>query len=94
MQSIELGYRNLANAIILQAVEDYRNALNGKSYSYYKPPEKVIAEIERFFSSSYFEILTKVNGEYILHKLKQEHLENKEGEENASNLNTVDTEPD
>ena len=74
MHSIELAYRNLANAIILQAVSDYRDALNGISYNRYSP-EHIINELEKFFRSDYFEILTKVKGEYILDRLKQEHLE-------------------
>ena len=76
MHSIELAYRNLANAIILQAVDDYRDALNGISY-HRLPPESVIKEIENFFRSDYFHLLTKVKGEYLLDRLKQEHMENK-----------------
>ena len=75
MRSIELAYRNLANAIILQAVDDYRDALNGISYNRYSP-EHIISELEKFFRSDYFHILTKVNGEYLLDRLKQEHIEN------------------
>ena len=91
MHSIELAYRNLANAIITQAANDYRDALNGISYNRF-PPEKIARDIEKFFLSEYFEVLTKVKGEYILDKLKQEHLENKaKGEDNASNVNTIDT---
>ena len=77
MRSIELAYRNLANAIILQAVSDYRDALNGISYNKYSP-ESIVKEIERFFRSEYFEILTRVNPEYILDRLKQEHNKEKE----------------
>ena len=76
MQSTELAYRNLADAIILQAVTDYRNALNGQSYNY-KSPETIIKEIERFFLSDYFDTLTKVKGEHLIYKLRQEHIENK-----------------
>ena len=74
MQSIELAYRNLANAIIVQAADDYRDALNGKSYNKY-PPSKIAKDIEKFFLSDDFEILTKVKGEYLLDKLKAEHKE-------------------
>ena len=80
MQSIELAYRNLANAIILQAVYDYRNALRGIGFKKY-PPENIVKECERFFRSSYFGMLTKIKGEYLIHKLKQE----KEEEECESN---------
>ena len=68
----EMAYRDLANAIVLRAVEDYRNALKGISYHRY-PPETVIKEIENFFRSDYFQILTNVSGEYLIYKLKEEH---------------------
>ena len=73
MQSV---YQDLANAIVLKAVEDYRNALDGNSYHRYKSPEDIIEECETFFRSSWFKILTKVNGKYLIEQLKKEHLEN------------------
>lgn len=75
MQAIESAYHDLANAIILQAVSDYRNALNGISYNHHHSPEYIIKDIEKFFRSSYFEVLTRVKGEYLIYKLNQEHLE-------------------
>lgn len=80
MQSIEMSYRDLFNAIILQAVNDYRNALRGIGYGRYSP-EKVVEECEQFFRSSYYGMLTKIDGEYLILRLKQE----KEGEECESN---------
>ena len=65
-------WHDLANAIVLQAVDDYRKALNGIGYNK-KSPEEVIIEIEKFFRSDYFEMLTKVNGEYLIGKLRNEH---------------------
>lgn len=73
MQSIELAYRTLANAIILKAVEDYRNALDGISYDR-RHPKAVIKEIEDFFLSDYFEMLTKVKGKYLIEELRKEKL--------------------
>ena len=67
-------YHDLANAIILQAVEDYRDALNGKSYNY-KPPEYIVKSVEKFFRSNYFKILTNVSGEYLIEQLRKEHEE-------------------
>ena len=43
--------QNLSNAIILQAVKDYRTALGGGKVNG-KPPGSVIVEVERFFRSS------------------------------------------
>lgn len=65
-------YENLANAIVIQAVNDYRNALDGIGCEY-KPPEAVIREIEKFFRSSYYRNLTKVKGEYLIEMLQKEH---------------------
>ena len=66
------AYENLANAIVAQAANDYRAALNGTGYDY-KPADKVIVEIEKFFHSSFYRMLTKVKGEYLIERLKQEH---------------------
>lgn len=71
-------YQELANGIVLRAVEDYRKALDGNVYSKnfgHKSPEYIIKECEKFFRSSYFRLLTKVSGEYLIEKLRQEHAE-------------------
>ena len=52
----------LANAIILQAVNDYRA----------RSDKRTIGEIERFFRSEWFAILTKLDGEALLGKLREE----------------------
>lgn len=74
MHPMKLAYHNLANAIIVQAVTDYRKALDGISYCY-RPPEKIIQEVEQFFRSEYYKSLTKIDGEYLISKLKKEHQE-------------------
>ena len=61
----------VANAIIVQAADDYRNALRGKGCDG-KTPNRVKRECERFFRSDYFTILTKVSGEYLIDKLRNE----------------------
>jgi hypothetical protein len=71
---MQLVYQNLANAIVVQACNDYRNALNGIGCEY-KSPEVVIRELEKFFGSSYYRMLTKVKGEYLIERLKAEHRE-------------------
>lgn len=76
MQSIDRAYSDLANAIILQAVTDYRNALNGIAYRR-KTPAQIIKEIEEFFLSEYFKILTRVKGDYLIEQLRKEHIKNK-----------------
>lgn len=64
-------YQELYNAIVLQAVTDYRNALAGNSYCG-KSPEDVVMECERFFRSEYYSMLTKVPGEYLIERIKKE----------------------
>lgn len=59
------GYKELANAIILQAVKDYRKALK-----YDERGRK--REIERFFRSEYFTVLTNISGEMMIQKLRAE----------------------
>ena len=78
MQTSNKWYQEIANGIVLQAVADYRRALKGKGCvdgKCYIPPEDVIKDVERFFRSHYFRILTKVNGEYLIEKLRKEHEE-------------------
>lgn len=52
----------LANAIILQAVNDYRAHSDLRT----------INEIESFFRSEWFAMLTKLDGEALLEKLREE----------------------
>lgn len=73
------AYENLANAIVVQAANDYRAALDGIGYDY-KPADVVIKELEKFFRSSYYRMLTKVKGEYLMERLRQEHLKKKREE--------------
>ena len=68
------AYENLANAIVIQACNDYRAALDGTGYDY-KPAEACLKELEKFFRSSYYRMLTKVKGEYLMERLRQEHRE-------------------
>ena len=65
----------LSNEIVRQAVVDYRGALRGDSlYGLTKvPSEKTIEECEKFFRSEWFCLLTKVDGEALMQKLKEEY---------------------
>ena len=55
-------YENLANAIILQAVKNYRLT----------DDEQELQEIERFFRSGWFGVLSKVDPEYLIRQLRKE----------------------
>jgi len=66
-------YENLANAIILSAVEDYRKILQRRSLH----PEKEVylqdkASLERFFRSDWFGVLTSIDPELLIRKLREE----------------------
>lgn len=67
--------QRLANGIVLQAVSDYRKALRGKGNIEGKSPDAVVAEVESFFRSEYFRILTKIDGEMLIKKLRGEKNE-------------------
>ena len=67
------AYENLANAIIVQAAEDYRAAL--KKIKAHPKNKDVINEalrIERFFRSGWYQRLTNVDGEFLICKLQED----------------------
>ena len=55
-------YKNLANAIILQAAKDYRLT----------DDEQQLQEIECFFRSGWFGVLSKVATEFLIKELRKE----------------------
>lgn len=55
-------YENLANAIVMQAVKDYRKSIR----------EEELKSIERFFRSSWFSVLTSVDPEFLIKNLREE----------------------
>lgn len=75
----EENWEALAHHIILQAVADYRRALR----ELMNDPDDVEAmsdlhEIEQFFLSEWFCVLTKLDGKRLLTRLKGE-IQNSEG---------------
>ena len=65
MDEFKDKYRKLADAIILQAVKDYREALEQKRWG-------SVRMIERFFRSELFNNLTKLNPEMLITRLRAE----------------------
>lgn len=66
-------YENLANAIILMAVKDYRDALKKlKKRPNYESAKTMKNEVERFFRSDWYRELTSVDGNILIKKLKSE----------------------
>lgn len=57
-------YEELANAIVLQAVKDYR----------LHDDEQELASIERFFRSGWFGTLTSINPKMLISKLRKEKM--------------------
>lgn len=67
-------YENLANAIVLSAVEDYRKALKKYSRNLNSKSEKAeVDSLERFFKSQWYSVLTSVEGEFLIRKLRAEY---------------------
>lgn len=67
------SYENLINAMIIQAVKDYRKA---KKYLKKHPDsielKRTLIEVEQFLLSDWFVTLTDVDGSVILQKIKSE----------------------
>lgn len=66
-------YEALGNAVVVQAVKDYRNAVKklsrGKKST---TAESVKKECERFFKSPYFNVFTHLDGKLLLSQLQKE----------------------
>ena len=66
-------YENLANAIILQAVKDYREVLaRAASYSAKDCYRRSKDDLEGFVRSGWFGVLTNLDPELLIGRLKQE----------------------
>ena len=71
-------YERLANAIILQAVSDYRVALKKiKAHPKNRDAINEALEIEKFFRSGWYQMLTGVEGEFLIRKLQDEVRQSK-----------------
>ena len=65
-------YQNLANAIVAQAAEDYLSALKKLK----KNPRNRMAmdeamQLEKFFHSGWYGVLTGVDPDYLIRKLRE-----------------------
>ena len=66
-------WQSLANAIVMQAVKDWRASVQIlKKRPRYEKAKAMKADCERFFRSDWFTVLTDVDGNVILRRLKQE----------------------
>ena len=69
----EINYQRLADEIIIRAVKDYRKALRTLKYH----PENDTArrskrEVEKFFNSQWFSVLTEIDPEVLICGLRKE----------------------
>lgn len=66
-------YDELANAIVLQATKDYRDAnkklAKGRRN---QEAERVKNECLRFFRSQWFSVLTEIDAEFLIRRLDEE----------------------
>lgn len=74
MAAIDECYQSLANAIILQAVKDFRRCIkivkrNGRNK---EVAVKEMREIVEFIKSPWFKSLTNLEPQILLRKLKEE----------------------
>ena len=66
------GYQALANGIIEQAVKDYRAALKTlRRHPDSKAAMATAMEVERFFHSSWFAVLTDIDPDYLIERLRK-----------------------
>lgn len=70
---MDRNYEDLANAIVLQATKDYREALKKLN----KEPKNTWAkltklEVEIFFRSSWYKELTSLDPEMLIERLNEE----------------------
>ena len=66
-------FDELANAIVLKAVSDYKNALRMlKKFPAHHDAAKEKRSIERFFASDWCKLLTRVDMVMVARKLREE----------------------
>ena len=72
---MQRNWEDLAQAIIVQAVTDYRKARKRvRTYPGQTAAQATIREVERFFLSWWFAQLTDLDGEMLLERLKKEAI--------------------
>ena len=67
------GWKNLANAIILQAVKDFKPAYRRlRRHQNDKVAQNQVRELTKFFCSDYFATLTDLDGPALLNRIMRE----------------------
>ena len=65
-------YEKLGNAIVLQAVSDYRRALRKVKKPKNREDIEGALRLEKFFRSEWYQVLTSVDGVYLIERLREE----------------------
>ena len=69
----EANFKELANAIILQAVKDFKPAYRRlRRHPNDKRAQDTVREITKFFCSHYFETLSDLDGPALLNRIIRE----------------------
>jgi len=78
---MQKNWEDLANAIVLQGIEDYRAARRRLRRGRKKKRKKAIIQarktirrVERFCRSKWFSQLTDIDGERLIRQLKEERI--------------------
>ncbi len=67
------GWHNLANAIILQAVKDFKPAYRRlRKHPNDKAAQNQVRELTKFFCSDWFAVLTDLDGPALLNRIMRE----------------------
>ena len=70
---IVMGYQALANAVVVQAAKDYKKALRTiKKHPGSRGAMAEARKLEKFFHSSWYCVLTDVNPDYLINRLRRE----------------------
>lgn len=65
-------YEVLANEIIIRAANDYKKALKRlKKHPYDQRASARITECEKFFRGKWYKVLTEVDGEMLIKRLRE-----------------------
>ena len=74
-------YNDLANAIIIRAIDDYKMCLDRLKYLLREPSfngkrivetKREIDKIEEFFRSEWYDMMTGISGEDVIKKVRKE----------------------
>lgn len=76
------NYKQLANAIVAQAVKDYKNLLKRPRLTDRQQFEK--EKIEAFFRSDWGEMLTGLDGDFCIKRIKESVVKKKRQKQKAT----------